>query len=202
MVSSLATKIHKTLHSVETDETMVWFPFPLNEITSSNCVTAIYRSLSFQQILTDSHASKSSLWVNEIGVVWIGRNGWGNLFLILGLRRRKAVVKLSGRILTHWCFVLPLICIFIDILWLYHVLSGSFWFYFKRKLYESLRFRRSASQEWSTQKLQRSGLQSKKIDAVSFHSSLTCFHFLLPIAAVFMCAAFLFMITTLTYIIA
>jgi hypothetical protein len=32
MVSSLATKVHRTLHSIETDETMVRFPFPLIEI--------------------------------------------------------------------------------------------------------------------------------------------------------------------------
>ena len=97
------------------------------ETTSSNYVTTIYRSLSFQQKLTDNHASKSSLWVNEIGVLRIGTDGQGNLFLILGLRKRKAMVKLSGRVLTHWCSVLLLICILnsIDILWLYHVLSGS-----------------------------------------------------------------------------
>lgn len=125
MVSSLATKVHKTLHSIETDETMVCFLSPLMRSTSY-CV-ATYRSLSFQQKLTGNHASKSSSWVNEIGVLRIGRNGRGNLFLILGLRKRKAMVQLSGRFLTPWCSVLLLICIFnfIDIPWLYHVLGGS-----------------------------------------------------------------------------
>jgi hypothetical protein len=101
--------------------------FPKMKSTSSNSLTTIYRSLSFQQKPTDNHASKRLLWVNEIGVLWIGRNGLGNLFLILGLRKKKAVEKLSGRALTHWCSVLLLkfILKFIDILWLYHVLGGS-----------------------------------------------------------------------------
>ena len=104
MVSSLATKVHRTLHGIETDETMVRFLFPLMNFTSSNYVTT-YRSLSFQWKLTDNHASKSILWVNEIGVWWNGRYRRGILFLILGLRKRKATVKPSGRFLTPWCSV-------------------------------------------------------------------------------------------------
>ena len=128
--------------------------FPKMKSTSSNRLTTIYRSLSFQQKPTDNHASKGSSWANEIGVLWIGRNWRGNLFLILGLRKKKAMVKLSGRVLTYSCSVLLLICIlnYVDILWLYHVLDGSLWFYLKRRSYEPLRFRRSANQEWSSQK--------------------------------------------------
>ena len=93
----------------------------------SDCITTIYRSPSFQQKLTDNHANKSSLWVNEIGVLRLGTNGRENLFLILGLRKKKGMAKLSGRVLTHWCSVLVLIYIsnFTDILLLYHVLGGS-----------------------------------------------------------------------------
>lgn len=86
MVSSLATKVHKTLHHIETDETMVRhflirFPHPaLNEFTSCLSSRTIRRALP---------ENKSSSWDDETGAASKGMRPltkWCSTFVLRGRR--------------------------------------------------------------------------------------------------------------------
>ncbi len=65
MVSSLATKIHKTLHHLETDETMVGFC----DLQSAKILQQQNRYPFSHKIPMVHLENQSSSWVEEIGVV-------------------------------------------------------------------------------------------------------------------------------------
>lgn len=94
MVSTLATRNHKTMHYAETDETMV------SHILSSaifSIFSSTHRYLFSPLKQTAQIGSKNLSWAKEIGAVLIGTPLPVIFFSIFAWRKQEALAKLWGK---------------------------------------------------------------------------------------------------------
>lgn len=94
MVSSLATKVHKTLHNTETDEHMVRVCCRLALVIDLRLL--YLRCLSSPLSLMGKVASKNLSWDVETGVILNSTIGQELLCSIFGLRGRRVTVRQLG----------------------------------------------------------------------------------------------------------
>lgn len=93
MVSSLATKTHKTMHYCQTDETMVCRIPPCTVIEMLTCYVRCPFSPLKQAV---QFASKNLSWANVIGAASIGILLQAIFYSTFESRKRKALARLLG----------------------------------------------------------------------------------------------------------